>query len=52
MHGYRDFTNDQRRFSYNDTKVFLDQLHTGGRHFVPIVDAALYIPNPEDASDV
>ncbi|KAL2799144.1 glycosyl hydrolases family 31-domain-containing protein [Aspergillus keveii] len=52
MHGYRDFTNDQRRFSYNDTRVFLDQLHTGGRHFVPIVDAALYIPNPEDASDV
>ncbi|KAL3464154.1 glycosyl hydrolases family 31-domain-containing protein [Aspergillus heterothallicus] len=52
MHGYRDFTNDQTRFSYNDTKPFLEQLHAGGRHFVPIVDAALYIPNPEDASDV
>ncbi|KAL2870834.1 glycoside hydrolase family 31 protein [Aspergillus lucknowensis] len=52
MHGYRDFDNDQYRFSYSDTKVFLDQLHAGGRHFVPIVDAALYIPNPQNASDV
>ncbi|KAL4993786.1 glycosyl hydrolases family 31-domain-containing protein [Aspergillus recurvatus] len=51
MHGYRDFDNDQYRFSYNDTKVFLDKLHAGGRHFVPIVDAALYIPNPQNASD-
>ncbi|KAL2835120.1 glycosyl hydrolases family 31-domain-containing protein [Aspergillus cavernicola] len=52
MHGYRDFDNDQVRFSYSDTKAFLDKLHAGGRHFVPIVDAALYIPNPENGSDV
>ncbi|KAL4919930.1 glycosyl hydrolases family 31-domain-containing protein [Aspergillus aurantiobrunneus] len=52
MHGYRDFDNDQYRFSYNDTKAFLDNLHATGRHFVPIVDAALYIPNPENASDI
>ncbi|RDW81045.1 glycoside hydrolase family 31 protein [Aspergillus mulundensis] len=51
MHGYRDFDNDQVRFSYEDTTVFLDKLHAGGRHFVPIVDAALYIPNPENPSD-
>ncbi len=51
MHGYRDFDNDQNRFSYEDTEIFLDNLHAGGRHFVPIVDAALYIPNPENESD-
>ncbi|KAL4788289.1 glycosyl hydrolases family 31-domain-containing protein [Aspergillus varians] len=51
MHGYRDFDNDEHRFSYSDTKVFLDNLHAGGRRFVPIVDAALYIPNPENTSD-
>ncbi|KAL4932677.1 glycoside hydrolase family 31 protein [Aspergillus undulatus] len=52
MHGYRDFDNDQHRFSYEDTETFLDNLHAGGRKFVPIVDAALYIPNPENASDI
>ncbi|KAL4872901.1 hypothetical protein BDV12DRAFT_112743 [Aspergillus spectabilis] len=51
MHGYRNFDNDQHRFSYSDTKAFLDRLHAGGRRFVPIVDAALYIPNPENSSD-
>ncbi|KAI9368798.1 glycosyl hydrolases family 31-domain-containing protein [Aspergillus egyptiacus] len=52
MHGYRNFDNDQHRFSYKDTEVFLNNLHEGGRHFVPIVDAAIYIPDPENASDV
>ncbi|KAL4970759.1 glycosyl hydrolases family 31-domain-containing protein [Aspergillus stella-maris] len=51
MHGYRDFDNDQQRFSYEDTETFLNNLHEGGRKFVPIVDAALYIPNPENTSD-
>ena len=51
MHGYRDFDNDQQRFSYEDTETFLNNLHEGGRKFVPIVDAALYIPNPENSSD-
>ncbi|PTU24247.1 hypothetical protein P175DRAFT_0513260 [Aspergillus ochraceoroseus IBT 24754] len=51
MHGYRDFTLDQHRFSDSDTKEFLDKLHANGRHYVPIVDGALYIPNPENASD-
>ena len=51
MHGYRDFDNDQHRFSYNEGAKFLSQLHDSGRYYVPIVDAALYIPNPENASD-
>ena len=51
MHGYRNFDNDVNRFSYEDGAKFLDKLHDGGRLWVPIVDAALYIPNPENASD-
>lgn len=51
MNGYRDFDNDKIRYSYDDAKAFLDKLHKSGRHYVPIVDAALYIPNPNNASD-
>ncbi|KAL4891029.1 glycosyl hydrolases family 31-domain-containing protein [Aspergillus ambiguus] len=51
MHGYRNFDNDQNRYSYSEGNKFLDKLHDGGRRWVPIVDGALYIPNPENASD-
>ncbi|KAF9883779.1 hypothetical protein FE257_002809 [Aspergillus nanangensis] len=51
MHGYRDFDNDEHRFSYSEGEKFLQKLHDGGRRWVPIIDAALYIPNPENASD-
>ncbi|KAH8428331.1 glycoside hydrolase family 31 protein [Aspergillus melleus] len=51
MHGYRNFDNDKHRFSYEEGEKFLSKLHDGGRRWVPIVDAALYIPNPENASD-
>ncbi|KAE8358117.1 glycosyl hydrolases family 31-domain-containing protein [Aspergillus caelatus] len=51
MHGYRNFDNDQYRFSYEEGEKFLNKLHDGGRRWVPIVDGALYIPNPENASD-
>lgn len=51
MNQYRDFDNDQIRFSYPEGKTFLDQLHAQGQHYVPIVDSAIYIPNPLNASD-
>lgn len=51
MHGYRDFENDPERFSYSEGEKFLAKLHASGRHYIPIVDSALYIPNPENASD-
>ncbi|KAI9931271.1 hypothetical protein ASPWEDRAFT_101185 [Aspergillus wentii DTO 134E9] len=51
MNGYRDFENDPIRFPYDEGEKFLDKLHKGGRNFVPIVDSAIYIPNPENASD-
>ncbi|CAL5865810.1 uncharacterized protein PFLUO_LOCUS16 [Penicillium psychrofluorescens] len=51
MKTYRDFDNDPIRFSYEEGENFLEKLHQSGRHYIPIVDSALYIPNPNNASD-
>ncbi|KAL5358971.1 glycosyl hydrolases family 31-domain-containing protein [Aspergillus floccosus] len=51
MHGYRNFDNDLHRFPYDEGVDFLNKLHDSGRYWIPIVDGALYIPNPENASD-
>ncbi|KAK4251780.1 glycoside hydrolase [Corynascus novoguineensis] len=51
MKRYRDFENDPVRFSYDDGAQFLDKLHGKHQHFVPIVDSAIYAPNPEDPGD-
>lgn len=51
MNQYRDFDNDQRTFPYGEGQRFLQRLHDRGQHYVPIVDAAIYVPNPENASD-
>ncbi|KAJ5583581.1 hypothetical protein N7535_002201 [Penicillium sp. DV-2018c] len=51
MHGYRDFDNDQHRYPYSEGEEFLEKLHSSGRHYVPIIDAAIYIPNPDNVSD-
>ncbi|KAK9470692.1 glycoside hydrolase [Dipodascopsis tothii] len=48
---YRDFENDPNTFDYESGREFLADLHAGGRHYVPIVDSAIYIPNPENATD-
>jgi alpha-glucosidase len=51
MNFWRDFENDPIRFSYSEGQKFLEELHKSGRHYIPIVDSALYIPNPNNASD-
>ncbi|KAJ9629810.1 hypothetical protein H2203_002191 [Taxawa tesnikishii (nom. ined.)] len=51
MFQYRDFTNDQNTFPYGEGQQFLEELHANGQHYVPIVDSAIYIPNPNNASD-
>lgn len=51
MKAYRDFDNDPIRFSYEEGQDFLHKLHDKGQHYVPIVDAAIYAPNPANASD-
>jgi alpha-glucosidase len=51
MFQYRDFDNDPVRFNYSDGMAFLQRLHDNGMHYVPIVDSAIYVPNPANASD-
>ncbi len=51
MNQYRDFDNDPIRFSYTEGKTFLSNLHASGRHYIPIIDSAIYVPNPQNASD-
>ncbi|KAI8933878.1 hypothetical protein NX059_009575 [Plenodomus lindquistii] len=51
MDQYRDFTLDPVTFPQSDAADFFDWLHGNDQHFVPIVDAAIYIPNPTNASD-
>lgn len=47
----RDFENDQNTFSYEEGAQFLSKLHANGQHYIPIVDSAIYHPNPDNASD-
>jgi alpha-glucosidase len=51
MNQYRDFENDPVSWSYKDGEAFLEDLHKGGRHYIPIIDAAIYNPNPKNKSD-
>ncbi|KAL9041462.1 MAG: hypothetical protein Q9214_004103 [Letrouitia sp. 1 TL-2023] len=48
---YRDFDNDPIRYGYDEGANFLSNLHASGRHYIPIIDSAIYVPNPENASD-
>ncbi|KAL8828655.1 MAG: hypothetical protein Q9170_006504, partial [Blastenia crenularia] len=51
MNQYRDFDNDPVRFNYTAGEQFLSALHASGKHYIPIIDSAIYVPNPENASD-
>lgn len=51
MNQYRDFEHDLNTFPYDKGASFLDRLHKREQHFVPIVDSAIYSPNPENGSD-
>ncbi|RFU25375.1 hypothetical protein B7463_g10963, partial [Scytalidium lignicola] len=51
MNQYRNFENDQNRFGYAEGKKFLERIHANGQHYVPIVDAAIYFPNPKNEND-
>lgn len=51
MDSYKDFTTDPHRFPEDDFRDFLDELHDNHQHYVPIVDAAIYHPNPNNKTD-
>ncbi|KXX75580.1 Alpha-glucosidase [Madurella mycetomatis] len=51
MKKYRNFENDPVQYSYDEGAEFLAKLHTNHQHWIPIVDAAIYAPNPENPDD-
>ncbi|KAL7620180.1 hypothetical protein AAE478_009173 [Parahypoxylon ruwenzoriense] len=51
MKSYRDFENDPIQYPYKEGAEFLSRLHQNNQHYVPIIDAAIYAPDPENASD-
>lgn len=51
MNQYRNFENDAAAFGYAEAAAFLEKLHADEQHYVPIIDAAIYVPNPQNESD-
>ncbi|KAI1765057.1 glycoside hydrolase family 31 protein [Hypoxylon sp. FL1150] len=51
MKAYRNFENDPDRFGYDEGADFLARLHENNQYYVPIIDSAIYAPNPNNASD-
>lgn len=51
MSGYRDFTTDPNTYPQEQFSEFLSDIHKNNQHYVPMVDAAIYIPNPDNSSD-
>ena len=43
MQNYRDFTTDSVNFPTAEVKSFVNQLHTQGQHFVPIIDPGIMV---------
>ncbi|OJD21301.1 hypothetical protein ACJ73_07359 [Blastomyces percursus] len=52
MKGYRDFEFHPDNYPIPEGQKFVSTLHQKGLHWIPMVDAAIYIPNPENPADV
>ncbi|KAI0533140.1 glycoside hydrolase family 31 protein [Xylaria digitata] len=51
MKDYRDFENDPVRYPYDEGAKFLAGLHENNQHYIPIIDAGIYVPIPGNESD-
>jgi alpha-glucosidase len=51
MKHYRDFAMDPNTFPVDEGQRFLSQIHDNHQHYIPIVDSAIYIPNPDNETD-
>ena len=48
----RDFTNNPGHYDIEPGREFLDRLHAAGQYYLPILDPNIYVPDPNNASDV
>lgn len=51
MKAYRDFENDPDRYPYDKGAQFLEELHEKNQHYIPIIDAGIYVPIPGNQTD-
>ncbi|KAI3404710.2 hypothetical protein KGF56_002478 [Candida oxycetoniae] len=51
MDNYKDYTTDPVRYPAAEFKDFLLELHNNSQHYVPNMDAGIYVPNPNNATD-
>lgn len=51
MDSFRDFTSDPHRYPRDRFSELISGLHNRLQHYVPIVDAAIYHPNPNNKTD-
>lgn len=51
MQTYRDFTLDPATYPKEEFQKLLKEIHDSKQHYIPMVDAAIYIPNPNNESD-
>jgi len=51
MRSYRDFENDPVNYPYEKGAAFLKTLHENKQHYVPIIDAGIYVPIPGNETD-
>lgn len=51
MAAFKDFTNDPVKYPLDKFQSFLADLHDGDQKYVPLVDAAIYYPNPNNQTD-
>lgn len=47
----KDFTVDPYRYPAANFSKFIQKLHDNGQHYVPLFDAAVYVPNPNNQSE-
>lgn len=52
MNRYRNFENDENSFGYEEGAKFISKIHGENRHYIPIIDSAIYFPDPNDDNDV
>ncbi|KAI0390760.1 glycoside hydrolase family 31 protein [Xylariaceae sp. FL0594] len=51
MNSYRDFENDPVNYPYDQGAAFVAKLHENEQHYVPIIDAGIYVPIPGNETD-
>ena len=40
------------RYPLDKFKKFIDDIHGTDQHYIPMFDAGIYVPNPNNASDI